>query len=256
VVEDEVGGDVLGQDVVLARERGLHEGDLVVALQGGVDVVADFVEVRTGVGATATILTKYLQQLNVPVDARLGTALLFAIRVDTKGFTKGATAEDMAAATFLSAYADMALLQRIETPPMSADTLDVLGRAVLNREVYGSSLFSSVGFIGDRDTLPQAADFLMQLEGIQTVILFGIVEDVIYLSARSNDVRVNLGEGLEKAFGRQNAGGHPYMAGGQIKLGIFGDVEDEEALLKLAKDAIRKQFFRVVGVEEKEVLSR
>jgi nanoRNase/pAp phosphatase (c-di-AMP/oligoRNAs hydrolase) len=220
------------------------------------DVVADFVEVRTGVGATATILTKYLQQLNVPVDARLGTALLFAIRVDTKGFTKGATAEDMAAATFLSAYADMALLQRIETPPMSADTLDVLGRAVLNREVYGSSLFSSVGFIGDRDTLPQAADFLMQLEGIQTVILFGIVEDVIYLSARSNDVRVNLGEGLEKAFGRQNAGGHPYMAGGQIKLGIFGDVEDEEALLKLAKDAIRKQFFKVVGVEEKEVLSR
>ena len=220
------------------------------------DVVADFSEVRVGVGATATIMTKYLQQLNVPVDARLATALLFAIRVDTKGFTKGATAEDMAAATFLSAYSDMTLLQRIETPPMSADTLDVLGRAVLNREVYGSSLFSSVGFIGDRDTLPQAADFLMQLEGINTVILFGIVEDVIYLSARSNDVRINLGEGLERAFGRQNAGGHPYMAGGQIKLGIFGNVEDQEALLKLARDAIRKQFFKVVGVEEKEVLSR
>jgi nanoRNase/pAp phosphatase (c-di-AMP/oligoRNAs hydrolase) len=220
------------------------------------DVVADFVEVRTGVGATATIMTKYLQQLNVPVDARLATALLYAIRTDTKGFTKGATAEDMAAATFLSAYADMNLLQRIETPPMGPDTLDVLGRAVLNREIYGSHLFSAVGFIGDRDTLPQAADFLMQLEGITTVMVFGILEDVIYISARSNDVRINLGEGLERAFGKQNAGGHPYMAGGQIRLGIFGNVEDQEALLKLAKDAIRKQFFKVVGIEEKEVLSR
>lgn len=220
------------------------------------EVGADFIEVRTGVGATATIMTKYLQQLNVPVDARLATALLFAIRTDTKGFTKGATAEDMAAATFLSAYADMNLLQRIETPPMSADTLDVLGRALLNREIYGSHVFSAVGFIADRDTLPQAADFLMQLEGITTVMIFGILEDVIYISARSNDVRINLGEGLEKAFGKQNAGGHPYMAGGQIKLGIFGNVEDQEALLKLARDAIRKQFFRVVGVEEKEVVGR
>jgi nanoRNase/pAp phosphatase (c-di-AMP/oligoRNAs hydrolase) len=216
------------------------------------DVVADFAEVRVGVGATATIMTKYLQQLNVTVDARLATALLYAIRTDTKGFTKGATAEDMAAATFLSAYADMNLLERIETPPMAPDTIDVLGRAILNREVYGSHLLSCVDFIGDRDTLPQAADFLMQLEGITTVVVFGIMEDVIHMSARSNDVRINLGEGLEKAFGRQNAGGHPHMAGGQIKLGIFGNVEDQEALLKLARDAIRKQFFKVVGIEEKE----
>ncbi|HEV8361738.1 MAG TPA: DHH family phosphoesterase [Candidatus Thermoplasmatota archaeon] len=220
------------------------------------DIVADFAEVRTGVGATATIMTKYLQQLNVPVDPRLATALLFAIRTDTKGFTKGATAEDMAAATFLSAYADMNLLQRIETPPMAPDTIDVLGRAVMNREVYGSHLLTCVDFIGDRDTLPQAADFLMQLEGITTVLVFGIMEDVIHISARSNDVRINLGEGLERAFGRQNAGGHPHMAGGQIKLGIFGNVEDQEALLKLARDAIRKQFFKVVGIEEKEAVSR
>jgi nanoRNase/pAp phosphatase (c-di-AMP/oligoRNAs hydrolase) len=150
----------------------------------------------------------------------------------------------------------MNLLQRIETPPMSPDTLDVLGRAVQFREVYGSHLLSGVGFIGERDMLPQAADFLMQLEGITTVMVFGIMEDVIYISARSSDVRVNLGEAMERAFGRQNAGGHPYMAGGQIKLGIFGSVEDQDALLKLARDAIRKQFFKVVGIEEKEVVTR
>jgi hypothetical protein len=41
------------------------------------------------------------------------------------------------------------------------------------------------------------------------------------------------------------------MASGH-KLGIFGDVEDQEALPKLARDAIRKQFFKAWGIEEKE----
>ncbi len=215
------------------------------------DVVADFADVRVGVGATCTILTKYIQQLGITVSPRLAVALLYGIRTDTKGFTRGATAEDMAAATFLSGFADMDLLEKIETPPVSADTMDTLGKAVRNREVYGSTLVTSVDFIRDRDTLPQAADFLLQLEGITTVVVFGIVEDVIHLSARTNDVRVNLGEVLEKAFGKQNAGGHAKMAGGQIKLGIFGDVDEKEALLRLARDAVRKQVLGALGLEEK-----
>jgi nanoRNase/pAp phosphatase (c-di-AMP/oligoRNAs hydrolase) len=134
---------------------------------------------------------------------------------------------------------------------MAAETIDVLGKAIRNRETYGSTLLTSVEFIRDRDTLPQAADFLLKLEGISTVIVFGIVEDVIHISARTNDVRVNLGEALEKAFGKQNAGGHAKMAGGQIKLGIFGDVDEREALLELAEDAVRKQILNVLGLEEK-----
>jgi len=215
------------------------------------EIVADFADVRVGIGATSTILTKYLQQLGIPVSPKLAVALLYGIRTDTKDYTRGATAEDMMAATFLSSYADMDLLEKIENPPMAAETVDVLGKAVRNRESYGSTLITSVEFIRDRDTLPQAADFLLGLEGISTVIVFGIVEDVIHISARTNDVRVNLGEALEKAFGKQSAGGHAKMAGGQIKLGIFGDVDEREALLKLAEDAVRKQVLAVLGLEEK-----
>jgi nanoRNase/pAp phosphatase (c-di-AMP/oligoRNAs hydrolase) len=83
------------------------------------------------------------------------------------------------------------------------------------------------------------------------VIAFGIVDDVIHISARTNDVRLNLGEALEKAFGKQHAGGHAKSAGGQIKLGIFGDVDEKEALLRLARDAVRKQVLLVLGLEER-----
>jgi nanoRNase/pAp phosphatase (c-di-AMP/oligoRNAs hydrolase) len=216
------------------------------------DVIADFAEVRSGVGATCTILTKYLQQLEVGVGDHLAVGLLYGIRTDTEGFTGGATAEDMQAATWLSSFADMDLLDQIESPPMAGDTVDVLGQAIMNREVYGSTLVTHVGFIGDRDILPQAADFLLNLEGVSTVLVYGIVEDVIHLSGRSNDVRVNLGDALAKAFGKDNAGGHARSAGGQIKLGIFGDVEEKEALVRLARDAVQKQFLEELGVDSDE----
>ncbi len=220
------------------------------------DIVADFADVRIGVGATSTILTKYVQQLGVHVTSQLAVALLYGIRTDTKGFTRGATAEDMAAATFLSSFADMDLLEKIETPPVAMETVDVLGRAIRNRELYGSTLISCVEFIRDRDTLPQAADFLLRLEGVTTAIVFGIVDDVIHLSGRTTDVRVNLGDLLEKAFGKQNAGGHAKMAAGQIKLGIFGNVDEKEALLRLAEDAVSKQVLGGLGLEERRERER
>ena len=215
------------------------------------DIKARFADVRPNVGATSTILTKYLQQFGVDVTPHLAVGLLYGIRTDTKGFTRGATPDDMAAATFLSQHADPELLEKIETPPMSSETVDTLGKAIRNREQYGSFVITSVDFIRDRDTLPQAADFLLQLEGVATVVVFGIVDDVIHISARTNDVRVNLGDALEKAFGKQHAGGHAKSAGGQIKLGIFGDVDEKEALLRLARDAVRKQLLHVMGLEER-----
>ncbi len=215
------------------------------------DIHADFFDVRPNIGATSTILTKYLQQLSVPVTPELAVGLLYGIRTDTKGFTRGTTAEDMQAAAFLAPFADPELLEKIETPPMSSETVDTLGKAIRNREQYSSFVITSVDFIRDRDTLPQAADFLLELEGVATVIVYGIVDDVIHISARTNDVRVNLGEALEKAFGKQHAGGHAKSAGGQIKLGIFGDVDEKEALLRLARDAVRKQVLHVLGLEER-----
>lgn len=215
------------------------------------EIRATFKDVRPTIGATSTILTKYVQQLGVEVTPQLAVGLLYGIRTDTKGFTRGATRDDMEAATFLSQHADPELLEKIETPPMSSETVDTLGKAIRNREQYSSFILTSVDFVRDRDTLPQAADFLLQLEGVNTVIVFGIVEDVIHISARTNDVRVNLGEALEKAFGKQHAGGHAKSAGGQIKLGIFGDVDEKEALLRLARDAVRKQVLQVLGLEER-----
>ncbi|MDK2892976.1 MAG: hypothetical protein PWQ49_1368 [Methanohalophilus sp.] len=217
---------------------------------GDVEVDADFVDIRPNVGATSTIMTKYLQELNIEIDSVLSTALLYGIRTDTMDFKRNTESADLSAASYLYPLADHEILEQLERPSMSIETLDVLGEAIKNRQVFGSYLLSNVGTIRDRDTLPQAAEYLLNLEGIFTTIVFGVSDEWIYISGRSNDIRINLGEVLKKAFGENSAGGHSTAAAAQIPLGVFSGIKDRQTLLRLVNEAVVKKFLNAVGVEE------
>jgi nanoRNase/pAp phosphatase (c-di-AMP/oligoRNAs hydrolase) len=200
-------------------------------------------------------MTRYIRQLNLKPDASLATALLYGIRTDTKEFTRNTSPDDLNAASYLSPLVDKNIMSQLEHPPMGLETLDIIGRAIRNKEIRGSYLASFVEFINDRDALPQAAEMMLQLEGVYTVLVFGINEDKVQLSARSRDSRVNLGLILQSAFGELNSGGHATMAAGAINLGILGDANDRTSLLKVTSDAVKKRFFSSVGAEfEQETL--
>lgn len=219
-------------------------------------VRGDFVDIQTNIGATATIMTRYIRQLNIKPDASLATALLYGIRTDTKEFTRNTSSDDLNAASYLSPLVDKNIMSQLEHPPMGLETLDIIGRAIRNKEIRGSYLASFVDFINDRDALPQAAEMMLHLEGVYTVLVFGINEDKVQLSARSRDSRVNLGLILQSAFGELNSGGHATMAAGAINLGILGDANDRTSLLKVTSDAVKKRFFSSVGAEfEQETLT-
>ncbi|MBZ3936052.1 DHH family phosphoesterase [Methanimicrococcus blatticola] len=216
---------------------------------GDIEPSADFMDIRTNVGASATILTKYLQQMDIPVSKELATALLFGIRTDINDFRRNTTSADFAAASFLHPLSDHDLLTQVETPSMSVETLDILSEAIRNRETYGAVLLSNVGTIRNRDTLPQAADYLLAMEGVSTVVVFGIMDDSIYVSARNEDIRVHLGDVMREAFG-ENAGGHPTAAGARIPLGVFSSAKDKQILQKLVEESVVKRFLNAIGVDE------
>jgi len=214
------------------------------------NVSGEFVDVREDVGATATILTLYLQDLKIVPTKTLATALFFGIQTETEEFRRNARRNDFLASAYLYPFVDNELLEKMEGPALSTETLDVLGTAIKNREIFSSFLISFAGFITDKDTLPQAADFLLKLEGISTVLVFGVIKDSVYMSARNSDVRVNIGEVLKRAFRDVgSAGGHAHAAGGKIPLGIFGDVSDKETLAKLVTQAVKKRFLNAIGIE-------
>lgn len=218
-------------------------------------VDADFVDVRSAVGATSTLLVDYLKGYDIDVETAIATGLLFGIRVDTRDFSQELTTADFEAAAFLLPSADIAVLGRIETPSVSPETLDILARAIGNRKTRGVVLTSCAGPIRNRDALAQAADRLLNLEHVRVTIVYGFREGTIYISARSRGIEMDLGETLRQAFGDiGSAGGHNNMAGAQISLGVFDaiDEESEGELTSIVEDVIETRFFDVLDLEDEE----
>ncbi|MCE8425554.1 MAG: NAD-binding protein [Candidatus Methanoperedens sp.] len=214
------------------------------------EVKAEYVDIRPNIGATATIMTKYLQDLEIPIKTDLATALLYGIKVDTDDFQRNTDPLDLTAAAYLSPIANHEILSKIESPSRSVEEIDVLGDAIKNRDIKGSYLISNVGTLRNRDALAQAADYLLTLEGITTTIIFGLGEDTIYISGRSRDPRVNIGKVMQDAFGSEKAGGHSMFAGAQIPLGVFGGTKDRQTLLKLAEEVVVKRLLSAIGIPE------
>ncbi|ELZ85086.1 hypothetical protein C453_10910 [Haloferax elongans ATCC BAA-1513] len=221
----------------------------------GID--AQFTDVRPNVSSTSTILTKYIQEFDLSPSKAVATALLYGIRAETLDFKRDTTPADLTAAAYLYPFADHDILEKVESPSMSPETLDVLAEAIQNRDVQGSHLVSNAGFIRDRDALSQAAQHLLNLEGITTTAVFGIADDTIYLAARSKDIRMNIGKILSDAFtGIGEAGGHSTQGSVEIPLGIFTGIEssddNRDTLLQLTEEAVKRKLFRAMGVESGE----
>ena len=219
-----------------------------------VEYDATFVDVRPNVASTSTIITKYVQELDLSLAEDVATALLYGIRAETLDFKRDTRPADLTAAAYLYPFADHDTLEQVESPSMSPETLDVLAEAIGNRDVRGSHLMSNAGFVRDRNALARAAQHLLNLEGITTTAVFAISENTIHLAARSKDIRLDIRRVLEDAFGENGeAVGHSTDASIDIPLGIFTGIETSEknrdTLLSLTEEAVRRRLFTEMGVE-------
>ncbi|UPM43143.1 DHH family phosphoesterase [Halocatena salina] len=217
-------------------------------------VEARFVDLRSDVGATSTLLVDYFQRLDIVPKTPITTGLLFGIWVDTKQFSREIAVDDFEAAAYLTPFADMGILAQIEEPQMTVETFETIGRAIRNRTVKGSVLTSCVEFFRDRDAIAQASDRLLDIDGVTTTLVYGIRDDTVYASARTRSTPLDVGETLRDAFDQiGDAGGHADMAGAQIPLGFLGVIEDEEApddgrdrLIETVRTVIDERFFETI----------
>jgi nanoRNase/pAp phosphatase (c-di-AMP/oligoRNAs hydrolase) len=221
-------------------------------------ITAPFVEMRPDIGATCTLYAGYLQQGLAPLssdrreDVRVATALVFGIQTDTDDFSL-ATPTDFLAAAYAKAHCDADLLTRVGRRTMAASAMDILGRALEDLRVIRDFAFAGVGYVpaGDRDSIATAADFILRREDIDTVVVFGIVEDRIDGSLRTRSAAIDPANFLQTAFGKDR-GGRPYgggradKGGFQIPLGMLAECEDSEALWRISQQVVRSSLAKVL----------
>ncbi len=228
-----------------------------------------FVDVRQQVGSTAAIFTEYLQYAypdglapGEPENVRLATALIHGIRSDTRSFAL-ATKADFDAASYLSACCDKNVIQDIERRVFSPTILDMFENALVNRKVHDNFIFSDVGFVrsADRDGIPQVTELLLDREGTDTVLVFGIVDEkIIDGSFRTRSEIINPDEfikgflGASAESGKYYGGGNVQDRGGfQIPLGFFSLHEDKNALYSMARQVIEQSFLDYLGKTGKKI---
>ena len=132
---------------------------------------------------------------------------------------------------------------------MTAAVFETLARAIRDRDVRGDVLASNVGALRDRDALAQAADHLLNMEGIHVAVVYGFKGGTVYVSGRARGTDVDLGETLRDALDPiGSAGGHADMAGAQVPLGILADAVDgsTEELSQVVTEVISGRLFETL----------
>jgi nanoRNase/pAp phosphatase (c-di-AMP/oligoRNAs hydrolase) len=204
-----------------------------------------FTDVRPEAGACASIVAGYLEELEFTpaepgeypgeddVPPEVATGLAYGIQADTADLTRGCTALEFDASEYLMPGIDPDRMERIANPVVSADTLEVKARAITNRVVEGAHAVSDVGEVENPDAIPQAADELLTLEGVDAVVVVGQHGGELRLSGRSQDDRVHMGKALDAAVDSihedAEGGGHARMGGGQVPTAALRQVSADGA---------------------------
>lgn len=227
------------------------------------DIPAEFVDIREDAASTCAIYTEYLraqypQGLNSSETehVRLATALMHGIRSDTLALLEASRLEFEAAA-YLWPCIDQALLRKISAQSMAPPVMDMIHKALERKQVLDNFIFTDVGFVRHehRDGIPQTAEFLLQREGIDTVLVFGIVDGkTIDGSLRTRSDTINPDTFLKKTFGLDEekqsyyGGGNIKDKGGfQIPLGFLGQHPDRELLYRMTCELIQEKFLDAIG---------
>jgi nanoRNase/pAp phosphatase (c-di-AMP/oligoRNAs hydrolase) len=210
----------------------------------------EFTDVRTDYGAASTIVVEYFEELGATTDpaadrddlelsSELATGLLYGIQSDTNHLTNGCSRAEFDACAYLYDGIDEDLLDRVANPQVSDDVLQIKARAITERRIEGPFAVCDVGTITNVDAIPQAADELIQLEGVTAVVVYGDHDGTIHLSGRSRDDRVHMGETLRHTVSdipMANAGGHARMGGGQVSVDHMGGIGPSDGVARAEFD--------------------
>jgi nanoRNase/pAp phosphatase (c-di-AMP/oligoRNAs hydrolase) len=139
--------------------------------------------------------------------------------------------------------------------------MDLIHRALENRTVKDGFSIAGIGFLsaGERDAIPQAADFLLTEENVHTAIVYGLVikdngESVVG-SLRTKKSSLSPDSFLKDALGKNDSG--EYYGGGRREAGGFeiplgflvGEADEDYRGLKwLVYDAqIKSKLQKAIG---------
>ena len=174
---------------------------------------AEYCDLRSQYGATSTILTEYLEACGADVSQRLATALLYGIKSDTLMLNRETGPADLRAFMSLYPLTNYNTLRRIERPELPLAFAEFLARVLPRMRKQLGLVTLHVGTPAREEAIPQLADFCLQFEGAEWVVVSGKWQGALVMSVRNPGYVRSAGDVVRKLFGGMGrAGGHRSMA--------------------------------------------
>ncbi|MEZ5989930.1 MAG: DHH family phosphoesterase [Planctomycetota bacterium] len=178
-----------------------------------------FVDVRTDVGATCSIVTGYLMDLGLDVPPRVATALFYGIRTDTADLSRNTSDLDERAYLWLMERCDRSALARISNPSLPKDYYSAIRTAMNGTRIYGKVIVCSLGQTSNPQIVAEMADLLVRLHGAEWVVTGGLYESTYYISVRARHFGRDAWSLLDEVLkGEGSFGGHGTVGGASIQL--------------------------------------
>lgn len=182
----------------------------------------------------------------------LATALAIGIKADTLDFLNETTTEnDYQAFRLLGKHLSDEKFGRIVNYEFPPYVLDYEKTAWENkRPEYVPHFITGLKYIDDSksDCIPTIADKLMRLQGVQTVVVYGIVANCIRASVRTSSAALDCQTLCDDVFGKGNGGAKHGIGGARVPFNVFFTQEmshdDRESFWSLVKSQVEGRFER------------
>lgn len=184
-----------------------------------VDDVSDylFYDIRSDVGACATIVAEYFVENQIEITSDVATALLYGLKVDTANLTRKVTDLDVDMFGYLFKHANGFKLREIDNCSLAREDLVAYQEAISNLTIEGRIGIARIGDECPEAVIGSISDFLMSLSEVDITLVYSHRVGGLKFSVRSESKYVDAGKLIKEALvGYGDGGGHANMAAGFI----------------------------------------
>ena len=214
-----------------------------------------FLDIRPGVGATASILWEYLNACSITPPAWLATCMCYAILTETREFTRSYTPLDRQAYLALLARADLKMLGRIQRAPLPRGYFASLQEGYARTRFYGRIAWTHLKSAPNPELISEIADQLLRLERTTWSFCSGMIGDQFYVSLRSARRDSRCDRILKTVMNKQgSAGGHDRMSAGNMDWSGLTRKEQDERRHAFTRALLRRLDPRHAARDDEEAL--
>ncbi|WP_461209758.1 DHH family phosphoesterase [Desulfocurvus sp. DL9XJH121] len=196
-------------------------------------VNAAFKHIEPTYGATSSLFTEYLYNLDIRPGKLLATALQYGIKTDTSSFERDFIEADLRAFQFLNKFASPLLLRKIYRSEFHMEWLRYFCQAYFKMRLLGQGIFAHLDHVESPDILVIIADLFLRVHGASWTVVSGVAGDKVVAIFRGDGLRRDMGKFAARCLGDVgSAGGHKGAARAEIPLSAIDSPSPESFLWK------------------------